>query len=244
MLDNNDLIQTEPFENRNKIMTPLIQIFQSIEAAKVIAPAIHYSEYVPIDLSVSNEEIQQSKLETASDYGVFIQNYLASRKGKIAFGGYQEIRNLYKRSSVFNSPNSEERNIHIGLDLWINEPAPVHAALEGRIHSFQNNTALGDYGPTIIIEHTIQDYTFHTLYGHLSEESLIGKQVGDSVLKGAQIGNLGLPPINGDYAPHLHFQIIIDMENKLGDYPGVCSSKMLNFYIANCPDPNELLKII
>ncbi len=225
-------------------MTPLIQIFQSIEAAKIIAPTIHYSEYVPIDLSVSNEEIQQSKLETASDYEVFIQNYLASHKGKIAFGGYQEIRNLYKRSSVFNALNSEERNIHIGLDLWINEPAPVHAALQGRIHSFQNNTALGDYGPTIIIEHTIENQTFHTLYGHLSEESLIGKQIGDTVVQGDQIGNLGMPPINGDYAPHLHFQIIIDMDNKLGDYPGVCSSKMLNFYIANCPDPNELLKII
>jgi hypothetical protein len=54
---------------------------------------------------------------------------------------------------------------------------------------------------------------------------------------------LGLPPINGDYAPHLHFQIIIDMENKKGDYPGVCSSKTLAFYLQNCPDPNLLLKI-
>jgi hypothetical protein len=54
---------------------------------------------------------------------------------------------------------------------------------------------------------------------------------------------LGLPPINGDYAPHLHFQIIINMENKLGDYPGVCSLKMLDFYSKNCPDPKVLLKI-
>ena len=224
-------------------MTALIELLTLCEASKVIAPHISYSEYVPLDLSISNGKILSSKLETAKDYGVFIQEYLDDNKGKIAFGGYQEIRNLYKRSTVFNAENSEERNIHIGLDLWINEAASIHTALEGRIHSFQNNTALGDYGPTIIIEHTIQNQTFHTLYGHLSEESLIGKQIGDPVTKGQQIGNLGLPPINGDYAPHLHFQIIIDMENKFGDYPGVCSSKMLDFYSVNCPDPNVLLKI-
>ena len=163
--------------------------------------------------------------------------------GKIAFGGYQEIRNLYKRSTVFNAENSEERNIHIGLDLWINESASVHSALDGKIHSLQNNTALGDYGPTIIIQNQLDGHVFQTLYGHLSEESLIGKQIGDAVSMGEQIGNLGLPPINGDYAPHLHFQIIIDMENNFGDYPGVCSQRTLDHYNTNCPDPNVLLKI-
>jgi len=224
-------------------MTTLIELLTLCEPSKVIAPHISYSEYVSLDLSISNDEILSSKLETAKDYGVFIQEYLDDNKGKIAFGGYQEIRNLYKRSTVFNAENTEERNIHIGLDLWINESASVHAALEGKIHSFQNNTALGDYGPTIIVQHQLDGHLFHTLYGHLSEESLIGKQIGDAVSKGEQIGNLGLPPINGDYAPHLHFQIIIDMENKLGDYPGVCSSKMLDFYSKNCPDPNVILKI-
>ena len=78
----------------------------------------------------------------------------------------------------------------------------------------------------------------------MSEASLIGKKIGDIVKKGEQIATLGLPPINGDYAPHLHFQIIIDMEGKTGDYPGVCGEKTLTFYEDNCPDPNLLLKII
>ena len=107
----------------------------------------------------------------------------------------------------------------------------------------QNNDSLGDYGPTLILKHQIENFTFHTLYGHLSFDSLEGKKIGNFVEKGQQIANLGLPPINGDYAPHLHFQIIIDMENKVGDYPGVCSSKKLAFYMENCPDPNLLLKI-
>ena len=222
-------------------MKTLIELLSHCEASKVIAPTIWYSEYVPLDLSISNSTIHH--LATTEDYGVFIQKHLDANNGKIAFGGYQEIRNLYQRSSVFKAYNSEERNIHIGLDLWINESASVHAALGGTIHSFQNNTALGDYGPTIIIQHQLEDSIFHTLYGHLSVESLKGKQVGDIVEPGEQIGNLGLAPINGDYAPHLHFQIIKDMENKVGDYPGVCSATRLNHYTTNCPDPNVLLKI-
>lgn len=225
-------------------MENLIALFQSIEAAKVISPEIDYSEYVPLNLSVTNPELSQHKLETAQDYEIFIQNHLDKNQSKIAFGGYIETRNLYQRSTVFKNTNSDERNIHIGLDLWINEAASIHAVLDGTIHSFQNNTALGDYGPTIILEHEVESIKFHTLYGHLSEASLIGKKVGDIVKKGEQIATLGLPPINGDYAPHLHFQIIINMEGKAGDYPGVCSEKTLSFYKSNCPDPNLLLKII
>ncbi len=217
--------------------------FKNIQAAKVISPEIVYSEYRPLNLSVTNTDLQNHKLETAQDYEVFIQNQLDLNDGKIMFGGYIENRNLYKRSSVFKNSDDEERNIHIGLDLWINEQAPIHAALDGKIHSFQNNSALGDYGPTIILEHQIDSFKFHTLYGHLSEMSLVRKKVGDLVQKGQQIATLGLPPINGDYAPHLHFQIIIDMEGKFGDYPGVCSEKKLFFYKENCPDPNWLLKI-
>ena len=81
------------------------------------------------------------------------------------------------------------------------------------------------------------------LYGHLSEDSLINKKTCQKVTQGEQIANLGLPPINGDYAPHLHFQIILDIEEKIGDYPGVCSENNLSFYKNNCPDPNVLLKI-
>jgi len=224
-------------------MKDLLEILRQTESAKVISNDIAYADYVALDLSVTNENLATQKLATAKDYENYIQHYLENHKAKIAYGGYIEHRNLYQRSTVFKNNESDERNIHIGLDLWINDSAPIYAALKGKIHSFQNNDAIGDYGPTIILEHEIEGYTFHTLYGHLSLDSLMGKKEGDFVEKGEQIATLGLPPINGDYAPHLHFQIIIDMENKKGDYPGVCSSKTLAFYLQNCPDPNLLLKI-
>lgn len=225
-------------------MEKIISLLHSLDAAKVIEPEIGYNDYYPLNLSVTNTDLEGIKLETAKDYEFFIQNHLDQNNAKIAFGGYIETRNLYQRSSVFKNVNSEERNIHIGLDLWINQSASIHAVLDGTIHSFQNNTALGDYGPTIILEHEIDGLKFHTLYGHLSEDSLKNKKIGTKVQSGEQIATLGWSPVNGDYAPHLHFQIIIDMEGKKGDYPGVCNKNTLMYYQNNCPDPNLLLKII
>lgn len=224
-------------------MQKTIALLESLKNVKVIDSSIDYSDYVAIDLSASNEELFKLNSTDAVAFENYIEEYLSKNNAKVAFGGYQEIRNLYKRSTVFNSENSDERNIHIGLDLWIKAGTSVLAALDGTIHSFQNNTALGDYGPTIILEHEFDEIKFYTLYGHLSLDSLNDKKIGTEVKKGATIATLGSPPINGDYAPHLHFQIIIDIENKVGDYPGVCNEKDLAFYSENCPDPNFLLKI-
>ena len=90
-------------------MKNLITLFKSIEAAKVIAPEIDYSKYVPLNLSVTNPELNQHKLETAQDYEIFIQNHLDKNQGKIAFGGYIETRNLYQRSTVFKNNATEEQ---------------------------------------------------------------------------------------------------------------------------------------
>jgi murein DD-endopeptidase MepM/ murein hydrolase activator NlpD len=167
-------------------MKDLLEIFHQTESAKVISNDIAYADYVALDLSVTNENLATQKLATAKDYENYIQHYLENHNAKIAYGGYIEHRNLYQRSTVFKNNQSDERNIHIGLDLWINDSAPIYAALKGKIHSFQNNDALGDYGPTIILEHEIEGYTFHTLYGHLSLDSLMGKKEGDFVEKGEQ----------------------------------------------------------
>lgn len=226
-----------------KNMNRLIEILQKQNNIKVIAPEIDFADYVGFDLSAITTDKLNLPLTDAKAFEGFVESHLAKSNAKVAYGGYLEHRNLYQRSAVFKNVNVEERNIHIGLDLWIKAGTHVLAALEGKIHSFQNNTALGDYGPAIILEHEIEGLSFYTLYGHLSLESLDNKKEGQKVSKGEIIGQLGAPPINGDYAPHLHFQIIKDLQGKKGDYPGVCSKKELEFYKENCPNPNFLLQI-
>ncbi|HKO78427.1 MAG TPA: peptidoglycan DD-metalloendopeptidase family protein [Flavobacterium sp.] len=224
-------------------MKPLETLFLDLKDIKVIDSNIPYSEYTPLDLSASNLELDQLNISDSSKFETYVEHLLIKNKAKVAHGGYNEIRNLYKRSSAFNDSNSEERNIHIGLDLWIKAGTPVLAALDGKVHSFQYNNNLGDYGPTIILEHQLENHVFYTLYGHLSLKSIASIKTGDFFAKGQQLATLGDSSVNGDYSPHLHFQIIKDIKENFGDYPGVCSKSKLDYYLENCPDPNLLLKI-
>jgi murein DD-endopeptidase MepM/ murein hydrolase activator NlpD len=224
-------------------MKTFISILKAIPPTKIIDSSIDFSKYIPLDLSITNKELMESKPENATEFEIFISNYLKNNNAEVAFGGYIEGRTLYKRSTIFKNDSVPERNIHIGLDLWTKVDTTVLAALDGKIHSFKNNEGLGDYGPTIILEHEVLNEKFYTLYGHLSLEILNDLSVGKQFKKGEKIATLGNADVNGDYAPHVHFQIIKNIEEYWGDYPGVCNSSDLNFYIENCPDPNLLLKI-
>ncbi|MBF4470843.1 peptidoglycan DD-metalloendopeptidase family protein [Flavobacterium sp. HJJ] len=225
-------------------MKSLETLFLDLKDIKVIDSSIPYSQYTPLDLSPSNTDLDQLNVSNAFELQEYINQILISNNAKAAYGGYNEVRNLYKRSTVFNDLTTEERNIHIGMDLWIEDGTSVLAALDGKVHSFQNNNNLGDYGPTIILEHQLEDYVFYTLYGHLTIESIKSIKKGDFFAKGQQLAMLGNSEVNGNYAPHLHFQIIKDIDGKSGDYPGVCSKSKLSYYLENCPDPNLLLNII
>lgn len=224
-------------------MTPLEEILHNIQDVKVIADSITLNQYITLDLSVYNTKLAQESLGNATDFEKYIERYLTENNSKVAYGGYNEERNLYKRSTIFKDDATEERNMHIGLDLWIKAGTPILVPLDGKIHSFNYNTGFGDYGPTIILEHQIENQIFYTLYGHLSLESLAGLNIDTVFKKGQCIGTLGDESVNGDYSPHLHFQIIKNIANYHGDYPGVCSKKDLPFYLENCPNPNLLLKI-
>lgn len=224
-------------------MKTLASILNALPPTKIIDSSIDFSRYIPLDLSVTNQELVESNPENAIEFENFISNYLKQNNAEVAYGGYIEGRTLYKRSTIFKNESIPERNIHIGLDLWSKVGTPVLAALDGKVHSFKNNIGLGDYGPTIILEHEVENEKFYTLYGHLSLESIESLTVGKFYKKGDQIATLGNAAVNGDYAPHVHFQIIQNIEENWGDYPGVCNTNDLNFYIENCPDPNLLLKI-
>ncbi len=202
-----------------------------------------FEDFVGIDISSSNKMLRKVDVSSSKAWEDYIDSYLEINNASIAYGGYLETRDIYNRSSYFNNATGQERNIHLGVDLWTKAGSPVLAPLDGIIHSFHNNTNYGDYGPTIILKHTIDAITFYTLYGHLSLTSLRDLKKGSKISQGMILGYLGDATVNGDYAPHLHFQLIKNMNGYQGDYPGVCSKDELRFYQDNCPDPNILLKL-
>lgn len=206
----------------------------------VLDKTITIDQYCSLDLSITNEELKQINIGNSDTCQYYIDSVLERCKAKVAWGGYFEKRNLYSSNENFSELNTK-RNIHLGVDFWTTAGTNVIAPLKGKVHSFQNNKAIGDYGPTIILEHFFENTKFHTLYGHLSLASIDNLNIGKVFEAGETIATLGTPDINVNYAPHLHFQIILDMEGKKGDYPGVCSEEALEFYSKNCPNPNLLL---
>jgi murein DD-endopeptidase MepM/ murein hydrolase activator NlpD len=115
------------------------------------------------------------------------------------------------------------------------------APLEGIIHSFAFNNNFGDYGATLILSHIHGGEKLYTLYGHLSLISIKNISEGDGVAAGDVIGEFGLPRENGHWPPHLHFQVIKNINGWKGDYPGVCAESEKELYLNNCPDPAFML---
>ena len=215
---------------------------KSLHPHTLLPSHIKKDDYVPLNLSMDNQDLKSVDVGSVDELQDFVWNVIRNKNAKVAYGGYLERRGIYQRSDYFNQADPDkERNIHLGLDLWIEAGTTIYAPLKGTVHSFKNNTNFGDYGPCIILEHQIEDVVFYTLYGHLSLESIEGKEVGEKVDKGGQIASLGTSEVNGTYPPHLHFQIIRDIQDYKGDYPGVSNLIDLEYFKTNCPDPRHLL---
>ncbi len=194
------------------------------------------------DFSDNNSELYDIDLDNTNVFTGYVFEKLKKEKKKVGVGGYFEDRLIYKRSKHFDN-EGEPRSIHLGIDIWLKEGNPVYSPLPGIIHSFKENETFGDYGPTLILEHLIEGEIFYTLYGHLSKDSIENKKVGQQVRRGDEIAKIGSENVNGNWPPHLHFQVIIDMLGNEGDFPGVAPPSAIEYFHNLCIDPNLILKI-
>lgn len=159
---------------------------------------------------------------------------------QIYIGGYWENRIIGATDAQTAKPE-EMRTLHMGLDFFAPAKTPIFAPLSGKIHSFKNNNNPRDYGPCIILEHELPFGIIYCLYGHLDKESLENLSKGQIINSGDKIGNLGDKSENGGWPPHLHFQIILDIMNKEGDFDGLCRPIDANFWQYICPSPYDFL---
>jgi len=127
-------------------MPTLETLFSKLKNVKVIDDSIIYSHYIPIDLSISNIDLSEIDMKNSKDFETYIENHIEKNHAKVAFGGYNEERNLYKQTSLFDDDQADERNVHIGMDLWIKAKTPVLAALDGKVYGFDYNAGAGNYG--------------------------------------------------------------------------------------------------
>jgi len=197
---------------------------------------------LPFNFTASNNDLSAEGIADTARFSNWVNQQLLQNHCRYGIGGYMEHRTLYARSALFDTANEEPRRLHLGMDIWAAAGTPVYAPLQGTVHSFQNNDRFGDYGPTIILQHQLDGLPLYSLYGHLSANSLQHLQVGEPIEKNQQIATFGTERENGSWPPHLHFQLMFDMQGNAGDYPGVCRFSEKEQYQDNIPDPDLILK--
>jgi 4-aminobutyrate aminotransferase-like enzyme/Ser/Thr protein kinase RdoA (MazF antagonist) len=216
-------------------------------AASILQPDLRTAPSVVFDLSVGSTFLgaDPSASETQNlEEAVFRK--MKSANASVGIGQYNEARLLYT-SPLFGAsenPTDERRTIHLGMDLFAAPGTPIHTPLDGVVHAVAINTAPLDYGPLAILRHTTSDgLEFFTLYGHLERDTFDTLQPGQRIARGKQFARIGDVGENGGWAPHLHFQVIIDLLEHRSDFPGVTRASQRNVWTSLSPDPNVLLGI-
>jgi murein DD-endopeptidase MepM/ murein hydrolase activator NlpD len=214
-----------------------------------IVPIAVGDKIAALDLSKNNKDFTRGIYEKTENFTWFIEHEKKKNGAAYLIGGYKEHREMYRRSSLFdkniidNISADEPRSIHLGIDIWANAGTKIFAPFGGMIHSFAYNNNFGDYGATIILQHQLSTINFYTLYGHLALKDIEQKRTGQFITRGENFAHFGSWEENGNWPPHLHFQIILDIGNFEGDYPGVCKISEAGKYLQNSPDPNLILKM-
>jgi murein DD-endopeptidase MepM/ murein hydrolase activator NlpD len=207
-----------------------------------VVPLQEGEKVIPLNLSETNTDLTPEIFGDTSLFSAYINLLLQIGGARYGIGGYLENRKVYARSRVFDAAGSDEepRTLHLGVDIWGKAGTPVMAPLDGLVHSTGNHPEYGNYGATIILQHELEGLPFYTLYGHLAFADLQIKP-GTRVQAGQAFAHFGPPEENGYWPPHLHFQVMADLQGHSGDYPGVCAPSKVDFYRENCLDPNLVL---
>ncbi len=228
----------------NEVLFKIWSAEQSFNLSDLF-PTMNRLEIHHLDLSVSSKWIGHQVEFNDLDLFQFKINQLQKQsQNKIIAGGYLEPRPIYTSTEYDKIGNHgrESRTIHLGIDYWLPEKTPVHALIDGKVVVAVNDAGNKEYGGLVILKHTTKNFEFYTLYGHLSVASATKHKFGDIIKKGEKIGELGDSKENGNWASHLHFQMMLSILDYTIDFPGVAYFRQIDVWKSICPDPNLLFK--
>lgn len=199
-----------------------------------------------LDLSIGSTWLTHKAEFNDLDYFQFrINSYQKSYPDHIISGGYLEARALYTSINYVTIGNSgpENRSIHLGVDFWLKEHTRISAPIKGTVVIASIDQDKKGYGGLIVLEHKIDTWSFYTIYGHLSHDSISTVKIGQTVDKNECIGFLGSAEENGEWVSHLHFQLSLSLLQHTVNFPGVALPSEKALWSGICPDPNTLFKI-
>ena len=209
-------------------------------------PTLNKERVVPLDLSISSQWLgQSSDFNNLDWFNYQLAELQKVQPNKIIAGGYLESRPLYTADTYDKTGNNgrESRCMHLGIDFWIPALTPVHAIYDAKVVVSVNDAGDKKYGGLVILSHQEGGFIFYTLYGHLSAASVKQLKIGAQLSQGDKIGEVGNPNENGNWSPHLHFQIMLSLLSYKNDFPGVAYFNEKHTWQSICPNPNLLFKL-
>ncbi|MDH3424019.1 MAG: aminotransferase class III-fold pyridoxal phosphate-dependent enzyme, partial [Gemmatimonadota bacterium] len=223
--------------------SPLEKWLRGLDFEPVMKLPERQDEIMILDLSVASPLLNGRDTEDTAAFTRTVFRAMEDEEARLGIGRYLEPRAFYLTDTFAGRSGDprERRTVHLGIDLFDQPGAEVRAPLAGRVHSVQDNGQGLDYGPTVILEHDGPAGAFWTLYGHLERASVEELEVGTEVEAGARIARIGPYPENGDWPPHLHFQIVTEMLDHQGEFPGVALPREQRIWASFSPDPNLIL---
>lgn len=218
---------------------------KNLVSLKAMFPTVASEKVVNLDMSVGSTLIGNLSEYSDPEVSEFrLKQFQKHFPKSILLNGYLETRAFYTTDAFKSEGNNgpQYRTVHLGTDFWVPAETPLHAPFDGVVKIIHHNNYDKDYGPMLILEHTFEDEIFYSLYGHLTLSSLEILKVGQNVKQGDRIAYIGKPSENGNWAPHLHFQLILDLLGNNENFNGVALPSKIEVWKSICPDPNFIFK--
>jgi 4-aminobutyrate aminotransferase-like enzyme/Ser/Thr protein kinase RdoA (MazF antagonist) len=198
-----------------------------------------------LDLSVGSPVLTGRDTDDTEDFTARTWKAIHAAGALVGIGRYDEPRGFYLTDAFAggDAEHPERRTVHMGLDVFDDPGKEIRAFMSSVVASVHDNADRLDYGPTVILEHEGPEGPFWSLYGHLERASVQGLAQGTRLAAGEAFARIGPAPENGDWPPHLHLQLITDLLDCQGDFPGVALPRERRVWSSFSPDPNLILQL-
>lgn len=161
-----------------------------------------------------------------------------------SYGGWMEDRSFLWKGSYLEDSNAF---IHLGVDL--NVPAGTLVAIDFDaevVRIDDDYPEEGGWGPRVIVRH--ESEPVYIVYAHLDRGILC--KLGDKLKSGAAIAKVGAPPLNGNWFPHLHVQIVeadyfelLQLRNTLWELDGYGNQTEMAVFKERFRDPIQFVRL-
>ncbi|MEM9633609.1 MAG: aminotransferase class III-fold pyridoxal phosphate-dependent enzyme [Pseudomonadota bacterium] len=208
----------------------------------VVRPELAEPKTMVFDFSQKAPYAKELAGFSGAEIDAFCEDQIREAGADYGIGIYGEDRTVYK-SDAFEMGSPEiRRSVHLGIDVFAPDYEPVYAPIAGTVAFYHDDAVCNGFGPTILLEHeTSEGDRFWTLYGHLSRRSCEKLKIGQKIERGEAFAEFGPREENGEWPPHLHFQIVTDHLGLEARMHGVGVRQQWPVWREISPDPSVIL---